>query len=139
MASRGAGTENAAEMLSDDGSAARRDTERLTMILEVATLDVRSGQETAFKTAFASALPLTAATAGYGEHENHRGLEQPSRNLLLVRWHHLEDHTVGFRQSPRYHEWRTLLHHFYDPFPTVQHFARVGDWPVTAGAQGAAQ
>jgi heme-degrading monooxygenase HmoA len=108
------------------------------MILEVATLDVRSGQEPAFETPFASALPLIAATPGSGEHELHRCLEQPSCSLLLVRWRHLDDHTVGYRQSPRNHAWRALLHHFSDPFPTVEHFARVGDWPVTAGAQGAA-
>jgi hypothetical protein len=34
----------------------------------------------------------------------------------------LEDHTIGFRQSPEYQEWRSLLHHFYDPFPTVEHY-----------------
>jgi hypothetical protein len=37
----------------------------------------------------------------------------------------LEDHTVGFRGSPEYQEWRRLLHCFYDPFPTVRHFRRV--------------
>ena len=41
---------------------------------------------------------------------------------LLVEWDRLEDHTVGFRQSPRYEKWRALLHRFYDPFPRVEHF-----------------
>ena len=49
-------------------------------------------------------------------------LERPSRYLLLVEWETLEDHTIGFRQSPRYEKWRALLHHFYDPFPVVEHF-----------------
>jgi heme-degrading monooxygenase HmoA len=40
-----------------------------------------------------------------------------------VDWETLEDHTVGFRQSARYEEWRVLLHHFYEPFPVVEHFA----------------
>lgn len=52
-----------------------------------------------------------------------RGVEQPSTYLLLVEWQTLEDHTVGFRQSAPYQQWRALLHHFYDPFPVVQHFA----------------
>lgn len=46
-------------------------------------------------------------------------------DVLLVRWDSLEAHTVGFRQSPEYQQWRTLLHHFYDPFPTVLHYAPV--------------
>jgi heme-degrading monooxygenase HmoA len=44
---------------------------------------------------------------------------------LLVEWQTLEDHAVGFRQSTNYQEWKRLLHHFYDPFPTVEHFTRV--------------
>ena len=51
-----------------------------------------------------------------------RCLETPNRYLLLVAWKKLEDHTVGFRESPRYAQWRALLHHFYDPFPLVEHF-----------------
>ena len=51
-----------------------------------------------------------------------RGIESPSRYLLLVEWETLEDHTEGFRKSAGYEEWRALLHHFYDPFPTVEHF-----------------
>jgi heme-degrading monooxygenase HmoA len=42
---------------------------------------------------------------------------------LLVWWNRLEDHTVGFRGSPEYQEWKRLLHHFYDPFPEVEHYA----------------
>ena len=54
-----------------------------------------------------------------------RGLEQDDAYLLLVEWDRLEDHTEGFRGSPQYQEWRRLLHHFYDPFPTVAHFRDV--------------
>jgi heme-degrading monooxygenase HmoA len=39
-----------------------------------------------------------------------------------VQWERLEDHTEGFRQSLAYEEWRAALHHFYDPFPVVEHF-----------------
>ncbi len=49
----------------------------------------------------------------------------PSTYLLLVQWHRLEDHTEGFRGSPDYQQWSRLLHHFYDPFPTVEHYERV--------------
>jgi heme-degrading monooxygenase HmoA len=45
--------------------------------------------------------------------------------LLLVNWETLEDHTAGFRGSQQYQQWRSLLHHFYDPFPEVQHYRPV--------------
>ncbi|PEL50642.1 antibiotic biosynthesis monooxygenase, partial [Bacillus toyonensis] len=50
---------------------------------------------------------------------------QKGKYLLLVQWETLEDHTVGFRQSEQYQKWKALLHHFYDPFPTVEHFEHV--------------
>ena len=54
-----------------------------------------------------------------------RCLERPSTYLLLVEWETVEDHTVGFRGSVEYQEWRRLLHHFYEPFPAVEHFERM--------------
>jgi heme-degrading monooxygenase HmoA len=90
------------------------------MILEVAILDVRPGQETAFEQAFAQASPLIAAMSGYIRHELQHCLEVQNRYLLLVQWQTLEDHTIGFRGSPEYQEWKRLLHHFYEPFPTVE-------------------
>jgi heme-degrading monooxygenase HmoA len=92
------------------------------MILEVAVLDVRSGSETAFEAAFAEARPLIASIPGYLELELQRCVERTSRCILLVRWQRLEDHTEGFRGSPQYLRWKQLLHHFYDPFPTVEHY-----------------
>lgn len=92
------------------------------MILESAMLDVRPGQESAFEDAFAKASSIISAMTGYISHELHRCIESDSRYLLLVHWETLEDHTVGFRGSPEYQEWKALLHHFYDPFPTVEHF-----------------
>jgi heme-degrading monooxygenase HmoA len=95
------------------------------MILEVAMMDVRSGQAAAFETAFGEASAIIASMPGYLGHELQRCLERPSRYALLVRWVTLEDHTEGFRGSPEYQRWKALLHHFYDPFPTVEHFERV--------------
>ena len=92
------------------------------MILEVATLDVRAGQEEAFEAAFKRALPIIAGMQGYVSHQMRRCIENPSRYILLVEWAKLEDHTQGFRGSPQYQEWRALLHHCYDPFPTVEHY-----------------
>jgi heme-degrading monooxygenase HmoA len=95
------------------------------VILEVAMLNVRPGSEAAFEAAFREAAPIIAAMPGYLSHELQRCLELRSRYLLLVRWRALEDHTVGFRGSVDYQRWKALLHHFYDPFPTVEHYAGV--------------
>ena len=78
-----------------------------------------------FEAAFKQASPIIAATPGYISHELKRCIEVPSRYILLVQWNSLEDHTVGFRQSENYQEWKRLLHHFYDPFPTVEHYESV--------------
>jgi heme-degrading monooxygenase HmoA len=95
------------------------------MILEVAILDVKPGQEAAFEKDFATAARYISRTPGYLSHELQRCLEKKNRYLLLARWATLEAHTEGFRQSPQYAEWKKLLHHYYDPFPTVEHYRAV--------------
>ena len=95
------------------------------MITEQAVLDVRAGQESDFELAFAEAKTIISSMPGFRSLELQRSIETPSRYLLLVRWERLEDHTEGFRGSASYEEWRRLLHHFYEPFPTVEHFSAV--------------
>jgi heme-degrading monooxygenase HmoA len=95
------------------------------MILEVALLDVIPGQETAFEADFAKAQKIISAMPGYIDHELQRCLEKKSRFILLVRWQTLEHHTEGFRRSEPYHEWKKLLHHYYDPFPDVEYYELV--------------
>ncbi len=94
------------------------------MILEIAQLQIRPGETAAFEAAFAQAQSLIASSmGGYRGHELQRCMEDDHHYMLLVRWDTLEDHTVGFRQSAPYQQWRALLHPFYDPFPTVLHYA----------------
>jgi heme-degrading monooxygenase HmoA len=95
------------------------------MILEVAVLDIKPGLSAEFEAAFQVAKKIIAAMPGYISHELQKCLEKDDRYILLVRWQTLEDHTIGFRQSPQYQEWRVLLHHFYDPFPIVEHYETV--------------
>lgn len=95
------------------------------MILEVAILDVKSGMEPDFETAFGRAQRIISSMPGYISHKLQRCLEKSNRYILLVNWETLESHTIGFRESPQYQEWRTLLHHFYDPFPEVLHYGAV--------------
>jgi heme-degrading monooxygenase HmoA len=95
------------------------------MILEVAMLNVRPGQGADFESAFRHASTIIASMPGYLDHELHRCLEVDHQYLLLVRWRTLTDHTIGFRESPEYQTWKTLLHHFYEPFPEVEHYERL--------------
>ena len=95
------------------------------MILEVAILDVIPGQELEFQATFTEASSIISSMQGYVSHQLQRCLETQNRYILLVHWETLEAHTVGFRGSEEYQEWKKLLHHFYDPFPTVEHYALV--------------
>ena len=92
------------------------------MILEVAHLDVKPGQSRAFEAAFAQAQLIISSMPGYAGHELRPCIENPSRNLLPVHRERLEDYTQGFRGSPEYRQWEALLHHFYEPFPAVEHY-----------------
>jgi len=95
------------------------------MILEVAILDVKLNQEQEFEKAFTGAQKIISSIKGYVSHQLNKSLEQNNRYILLVNWEKLEDHTVGFRKSKEYQEWRALLHHFYQPFPEVEHYENV--------------
>ena len=95
------------------------------MILEAAPLQVKAGQCAAFEAAFREAQAIIASMPGYRSHELQRCLEREGHYLLLVRWDSVADHEEGFRKSPQYQRWKQLLHHFYDPFPTVNHYVTV--------------
>src|SRR5688572_17259085 len=95
------------------------------MILEAFICHVKSGHESEFEAALAGALHLISSSKGFISLEMQRCIEVTGQYILLIRWETLEDHTVGFRGSPAYQEWRAALHHFYDPMPTVQHYEQV--------------
>lgn len=95
------------------------------VITEHALLPVIPGREEEFETAFRQARPIIASKPGFVSLSLSRSIESPSTYLLLVEWEKLEDHTIGFRGSAEYQQWRSLLHQFYEPFPVVEHFAPV--------------
>jgi heme-degrading monooxygenase HmoA len=101
------------------------------VILEAAPLQVKPGRSGEFEAAFREAEAIIASMPGYLSHELQRCLERDREGhyLLLVRWVSVEAHEVGFRRSPQYQRWKALLHHFYDPFPTVNHYERVAGGP----------
>lgn len=95
------------------------------MVLELAILNVIPGGEPEFERTFREAKGIITSMPGFLSLELQKCLEQSNRYALLVRWSRLEDHTVGFRQSAEYQQWKQLLHHFYDPFPQVEHYVGV--------------
>jgi heme-degrading monooxygenase HmoA len=92
------------------------------MILELAILNVRSGEGALFEEAFGEAKSIISAAPGFDHLELRRCVEDADQYVLLVGWDRLEDHTEGFRKSEAFERWRALLHHFYDPFPVVEHY-----------------
>jgi len=102
------------------------------VITEHALLPVIPGREEDFEAAFAQARHIIASMPGFLAMSLSRSIESPQTYLLLVEWESLEDHTVGFRGSPGYQQWRSLLHRFYEPFPVVEHFETVSTAPKAA-------
>ena len=95
------------------------------MITEHALLPVDPDHAGEFEAAFDEARHIIAASPGFRGLELLPSIESPGTYLLLVRWETVEAHTDGFRGSAGYLRWTELLHRFYDPFPTVEHFAPI--------------
>ncbi len=96
-----------------------------SVIVEHAVLSVTPAQEDEFEACFAKAKTIIASMDGFRSLTLLRCIERRNAYLLIVEWNRLEDHTEGFRGSAQYQEWRRMLHHFYDPFPTVEHYIKV--------------
>ena len=93
------------------------------MILEVADIRIRPGENAAFEEALQRGLDTVASrAAGFVRASVHRGIESPERYLLHIEWKTLEDHTVGFRQGPLFPEWRAIVGPFFASAPAVEHF-----------------
>ena len=94
-------------------------------VREEVVLPVIAGRETEFEAAFGAAKHIVSEAPGFRDLTLSRGIETPNYYLLLIEWDSLEAHETGFRGSPAYAEWSALLHHFYEPFPEVRHFAEI--------------
>ena len=92
------------------------------MILEVAILNIKQGFSQDFENAFQKAEKIISSMKGYISHQLKKCTEEEDKYILLVNWETIEDHEIGFRKSDKYQEWKSLLHHFYEPFPTVEHY-----------------
>jgi heme-degrading monooxygenase HmoA len=95
------------------------------MVLEAAVLFVLPDKEADFERDFKIAGRYISSVPGYIKHSLQKCLEQNGKYMLLIEWESLEAHTVGFRQSEVYEPWKKLLHHYYNPFPIVEHYQAV--------------
>jgi heme-degrading monooxygenase HmoA len=92
------------------------------MVLEVALFDVQEGREDEFAAAYARAHQVLATTPGCRSVRMTRGVETPTRFVLLVEWDSVEGHLDNFRATERFARWRGLIGPYFDGPPRVEHF-----------------
>ena len=93
------------------------------MILEIAQIEVKPGLEAAIEAGVAKALPVFRRAKGCKGLELKRSVEHPARYRLFIQWETLENHTVDFRGSPDFAEWRACVGHCFASPPEVEHVA----------------
>jgi heme-degrading monooxygenase HmoA len=94
------------------------------MILEIADIRIQPGQQAAFQKAIEHGLSTVAVQAkGFRGAKVNHGIENPERYVLQIFWDTLEDHTVGFRESELFTQWRAIVGPFFAAPPHVEHFA----------------
>ena len=93
------------------------------MILELADIRIHPGQNAAFEEAIQRGLSAVIGNAhGFQGYKVNKGIENTERYVLQIFWDTLEDHTVGFRESPAFAEWRAIVGPFFAAPPVVEHF-----------------
>lgn len=97
------------------------------MILELADIRIAPGRQAAFEEAIVRGVSTVVSQArGFRGWKVNHSIESPERYLLMIFWDTLEDHTVGFRQSPLFPQWRAIVGPFFAQPPQVEHFTLVG-------------
>jgi heme-degrading monooxygenase HmoA len=91
------------------------------MILEIAQIDVKLGLEAEFEAGVAKAAPLFQRAKGCKGLTLQRSVENPARYRLFIKWDTVENHTVDFRGSADFQEWRKLVGHCFASPPEVEH------------------
>ena len=93
------------------------------MILELADIRIQPGQQAAFDEAIVRGLVTVISKAkGFRGYKVNKGIESPERYLLMIFWEQLVDHTVEFRGSAAFGEWRAIVGPFFAQPPAVEHF-----------------
>ena len=97
------------------------------MVLEVVEISVKPGSEEAFEKGVAQAEALFRRAKGCEAMKLRRSVESPSNYRLFVSWQHIDDHLVGFKNSPDIEEWRRLVGLFFASPPRIEHFVSAGE------------
>ncbi len=98
------------------------------MIYEIADIRIKPGQQAEFEKAIQTGVNTVIANAqGFLGFSIQHSIESPERYLLRIRWNALEDHTVGFRQSDAFAQWRSIVGPFFAEPPQVEHFEVVAE------------
>lgn len=93
------------------------------MILEFADIRIQPGKQAEFDLAIQRGIDTVITLAkGFRGYTIQKGIESPERYLLMIRWETLENHTVDFRGSAAYQDWRAIVGPFFDGAPVVEHF-----------------
>lgn len=93
------------------------------MILEIADIRIQPGKQAEFDAAIQRGVDTVIAKAkGFQGYKINKGMESPERYVLMVFWETLENHTVDFRQSPAFQEWRGIVGPYFAAPPVVEHF-----------------
>jgi heme-degrading monooxygenase HmoA len=95
------------------------------MVLEVGLMDVQAGREDDFAAAYVKAHNILATTPGCRSVRMTRGIETPSRFVLIVEWDSVDAHLDNFRATDRFTQWRALIGPYFDGAPRVEHFVDV--------------
>ena len=93
------------------------------MILEIANITVTTGKQKDFEAALEKAQAVLKQSAGYVSHEFKKCMETDTQYVLLITWETLEAHTVGFRESELFVQWRSLIGPFFAAPPEVFHYS----------------
>lgn len=96
------------------------------MVLETAFIQVQPGRVEEFLQVLPTALEVVSGADGFIDAKVQRGIERANTVLITLRWRTLEDHTVGFRESDRFTQWRAIISPFFDAPPTVEHWEIAG-------------
>lgn len=93
------------------------------MILELADLRIQPGKQADFDIAIQRGIDQVISKAkGFNGYKINRGIESPERYVLMIFWETLENHTVDFRESPAFQEWRSIVGSYFTSPPVVEHF-----------------
>ncbi|MEO1134393.1 MAG: antibiotic biosynthesis monooxygenase family protein [Cyanobacteria bacterium J06639_1] len=97
----------------------------MSAVTEIATVTLKPGEQENFEKAIAEAYQYLRSSPGYLSHELKQCVEQSDRYVLTIQWETLEAHTVTFRESENFAQWRACIGQYFAQPPEVLHYRLV--------------